>query len=322
MTEQVPGQLDVYDITGDERPTELVQAEVAGQQLRAMVASWLASFQSENTLKAYRRDIAAWLDYCAWTAGVDPLEVRRVHVDAFRRAGGGFTKDQPAESSMARRLAAVSSFYTYLLYEDVLDANPAEHVRRPKYDRDNSNTRGLTKAETVDLLIGAHAAGPRTELAVRFGVQVGMRSFQILTADIERLGLDQGHRVLDVPKKGGSWHRLPLIAAVSHCIDQVVGDRTTGPILTTSTGGPVQASQLFRDVRRAAALGELDDPDSVTPHSLRHTFVTLSLAAGAKLEDVQDGVGHADPRTTQRYNRLRDQLDRHPAHLLAAHLAS
>jgi len=58
----------------------------------------------------------------------------------------------------------------------------------------------------------------------------------------------------------------------------------------------------------------------ITPHSLRHTFITETLAAGSPLQDVQDAAGHADPRTTRGYDHSRHNLDRHPTYLLAAHL--
>lgn len=59
----------------------------------------------------------------------------------------------------------------------------------------------------------------------------------------------------------------------------------------------------------------------LSPHSLRHGFVTLSLEAGATLTDVQDAAGHADPRTTRRYDRARHRLDAAPTYTLAAALA-
>jgi integrase/recombinase XerD len=56
-------------------------------------------------------------------------------------------------------------------------------------------------------------------------------------------------------------------------------------------------------------------------HSLRHTGITLALDAGATLRDVQDYAGHRDPRTTRRYDRSRDNLDRSPAYTLAVYLS-
>ena len=62
--------------------------------------------------------------------------------------------------------------------------------------------------------------------------------------------------------------------------------------------------------------------DTLHPHDLRHAFVTLSLDAGASLRDVQDAAGHADPRTTRRYDRARHNLDRHPTYALAGLIGS
>ncbi len=58
------------------------------------------------------------------------------------------------------------------------------------------------------------------------------------------------------------------------------------------------------------------------PHMLRHTFVTTMLDAGVDLRDVQIAARHADPRTTMRYDRARNNLDRHPNYILAAYMAS
>ena len=60
----------------------------------------------------------------------------------------------------------------------------------------------------------------------------------------------------------------------------------------------------------------------ISPHSLRHSFVTAALDAGASLRAVQDAAGHADPRTTRHYDRARHSLDRHPTYAVAAHVAA
>ncbi len=58
------------------------------------------------------------------------------------------------------------------------------------------------------------------------------------------------------------------------------------------------------------------------PHMLRHTYVTTMLDAGVDLRDLQIAARHADPRTTMRYDRARQNLDRHPNYILAAYMAS
>jgi site-specific recombinase XerD len=74
---------------------------------------------------------------------------------------------------------------------------------------------------------------------------------------------------------------------------------------------------VWRLLRRLAATAVPDKAGSLHPHDLRHAFVTLALDTGASLRDVQDAAGHADPRTTRRYDRARHNLDRHPTYALA-----
>jgi site-specific recombinase XerD len=74
-----------------------------------------------------------------------------------------------------------------------------------------------------------------------------------------------------------------------------------------------------RIVRKTARRTEIGKP--VTPHTLRHAFITAALDAGVPLRDVQEAASHADPRTTMRYDRGRGSLDRHATYIVAAYLA-
>ena len=87
--------------------------------------------------------------------------------------------------------------------------------------------------------------------------------------------------------------------------------------LVTASGNRWHRSEAWRTLRRLARSATPAKASSLHPHDLRHAFVTLSLDAGASLRDVQDAAGHADPRTTRRYDRARQNLDRHPTYALA-----
>ena len=76
----------------------------------------------------------------------------------------------------------------------------------------------------------------------------------------------------------------------------------------------------WRLVRRLARRAELPAADRLSPHSLRHSAITAALNAAVRLRDVQDFAGHADPRTTRRYDRSRNSLDRHATYALASRL--
>jgi integrase len=75
---------------------------------------------------------------------------------------------------------------------------------------------------------------------------------------------------------------------------------------------------VFRFVRRAAYAAGLPAADRITPHSFRHAWATVARERGASLEERQYALGHADPRTTQRYDRARASLDRDPSYLVAS----
>jgi site-specific recombinase XerD len=88
-----------------------------------------------------------------------------------------------------------------------------------------------------------------------------------------------------------------------------------------SSGARMDRTATWRLLRKRARRSGPAKADSLHPHDLRHAFVTLSLDAGASLRDVQDAAGHADPRTTRRYDRARHNLDRHPTFALAGLVA-
>jgi len=134
---------------------------------------------------------------------------------------------------------------------------------------------------------------------------------------MEDLDIERGHRVLRVMRKGGKKATIPMAPRTAEAVEVYAGDRVTGPLFATATGRRWQRSEAWRTLRRLARDAVPAKADSLHPHDLRHAFVTLSLDAGASLRDVQDAAGHADPRTTRRYDRARHNLDRHPTYALA-----
>jgi site-specific recombinase XerD len=97
--------------------------------------------------------------------------------------------------------------------------------------------------------------------------------------------------------------------------------RAAGPLFTTDSGWRWTQPEVWKHLRVLARQAGLPQAASIKPHTLRHQFITDNLANGVALQEVQDAVSHSDPRTTQRYNRRRRQLDNHPAYALASRLA-
>ena len=94
-----------------------------------------------------------------------------------------------------------------------------------------------------------------------------------------------------------------------------------GPVLLNSRGAGMDRHAATRRLRRLAEAAGIQ-VTRAHPHMLCHSFVTTMLDAGVDLRDVQIAARHADPRTTMRYDRARQNLDRHPNYILAAYMAS
>ena len=270
-------------------------------------AAWLAGFSSPATRAAYGRDVDRWLAALA-RDGVEPFEALRVHAELYARR---LERDGLAPASVARMLASVASFYRYAEDEEVIAKNPLARVKRPKPGE--PNTQGLDRAELAALLSAAET--PRDRALVTLLSLVGLRVSEALAADVSDLGHERGYRTLSITRKGARRGRVPLSPRVAEAIDAYLAGREDGPLFVTSTGRRLTARAAARTVASLAKRAGIDK--KISPHSLRHSFATLSLDAGASLRDLQAAMGHADPKTTMGYDRSRERLDAHPVHLLS-----
>jgi site-specific recombinase XerD len=300
-----------------------------------LTAAWLAQFASDHTRRAYFRDLADWLAWCA-AADLDPLAVRRADVDTYTRRLATRTNPPPAKSTVARRLSAVSSWYSYLIDNEAATVNPVKAVKRPKVDHDTSSTAWLTIGQAREFLAAARAdatrQAQRNVAMLGMLLDLGLRVGELLRADVADVRHNAGHRTLTVRGKGNRRRELPIPAAVGRDLDAYLEDRAgragvtvaglAGPLFATSTGARLTQPYLFRLVRRTARAAGIPQAAALSPHSLRHTAATAALERGATLPDVQDYLGHADPRTTRRYDRSRCALDRSPVHLLGTLFAN
>ena len=125
--------------------------------------------------------------------------------------------------------------------------------------------------------------------------------------------------MLIVVRKGGRRDLVPLAPRTLAAVDEHLGGRDDGFLVLANDGEELNRFQATRAIRRLTRAAKITK--HISPHSLRHTAVTLALDAGVPLRDVQDMAGHADPRTTRRYDRARKSLDRHATYTLASYLA-
>jgi integrase/recombinase XerD len=299
---------------------------VEPQRLSALddlVRGFLLSKRSAKTRDAYAADLASWLTFCA-RLGVDPLAAGIHHADAYLRllaeSGDPRSGRRLAPASIARRTSALHGFYRYAARQHAVTGSPFTDVERPRPDDEHATTR-LSTAERRNLRAAARADGPRSDALITLLLTNGLRISEAISARIDDLSITEGHRVLRYRRKGNRRTTAPLTAGVLVALDALIGDRTEGPIFVTATGTALDRVAAWRIVRRLARQAGIAHPERISPHSMRATFITTALDEGVPLRDVQDSVGHADPRTTRGYDRSRNNLSRHATYKVAAAMA-
>jgi integrase/recombinase XerD len=285
-----------------------------------LASAFLVGYPPHSS-RAYLGDLRAWYAWCV-LSGVHPLTARRHHVDAWIRHLSGAPRlatGRPA--SIARRLSCRSKFYDYGIKDaELLEHSPIANVRRPKVS-DDSPTIGLTAEELDRLLTAAEEHSARAAALVSLLVYNGLRIAEVLACDVDAFTHRRGHRVLRIVRKGGKTSTEPLAPIVLRALEDYVGERIEGPIFLNA-GGDARLcySTSYAMIRRLARRAGIATAGRISPHSLCHSFATELLGAGVPLRDVQDAMGHTDPRTTRAYDRSRHNFDRHPTYTMAANL--
>jgi site-specific recombinase XerD len=292
-----------------------------GDALRDATIGWLLHQRSENTRIAYQRAVLglgtkgapvlmkapAWLPWCE-QRGVDPLAVTIAHVDLYGRhlAAAGL-----ADRSRAARLAAVSSWYTYLIRSELIDRNPAAGSTRPNIDPNESTTVSLSEDETNLLLDQAAADGPRTAALMAVLYFGALRVGSALSANVGDLGWEQGERTLRLQVKGGTGRRIALEDEARLAVDAYMATRPgalpSEPLFATVTGKRLDAAYVWRLIRRLARQAGIKSAAELNPHGLRATHITHAFDEGVDGAVIQGTAGHASFSTTLSYDTKRKQ---------------
>lgn len=224
-------------------------------------------------------------------------------------------------STVAHHLSIIKGFYSFAELDGYIEKSPATHLRMPRVYRDESRTLGLDRMELGSLIQTARASSPMDAALITLMGMLGLRVSEACNVKIEDYQqIERGHRVLRMVGKGGKPATIPLPVPVIRALDAAAGDRTSGPLLLRRKSGlPVNRKSAALSVTRLCKQAGINK--KISPHSLRHSYVTACLDAGVPLRDVQVAARHSDPRITARYDRARHNHDRHANHTVAAFLA-
>ena len=317
-------------------------------QLRPMVAeafeAWLRKTESARTRKAYRRDVEQFLTF----HGLKPHHVEELtcmvpeHITSWRDhllASGGRRdidgQPRPASNAtVARKITALRSFFSFLQTAGYRGGNPAHpnFVRSPKVP-DDGLTPAIPPKQMAKLL---DAPDEDTPVGIRDRAILAAFAYMALRVDelhhikVGNITRDGEHTVIRIKGKGNDWRKgvLPPLAAtpVNRWIETagIELDRS-GPLFRPGKSPRGKGQDGFADrpmtVRAIQQLikrycSQVGIDHSVSVHSLRVTAATAADRAGVELRQIQRWLGHRDPRTTLRYIRAGEDLDRSPAYVL------
>ena len=281
----------------------------------AALEDWLSALRgaggrSDNTIEAYRRDVAGFLeflqDYHGESQGTGALA--RVTLSDIRAWMAHERRRGLAPRSLARALSAVKTFYRWLAERDGFDPTAVLSARGPVYQPN------LPRPIAEE---AAKAVLDHTELQAR-EPWVAARDVAVVTVLYglglrvsEALGLKgRDHplpEVLRIRGKGDKERVVPVLPAarttVARYVELCPYDLPAGePLFRGVRGGPLGARAVQKVMEQTRL--QLGLPSSATPHALRHSFATHLLAAGGDLRAIQELLGHASLSTTQAYTAV------------------
>ncbi len=275
---------------------------------------------SPATLRAYRREVVALVDFLQSELGVmRPDAVRGAHIRAYL---AHLHSRHLAPRSVARALAAVRTYFRFVVAEGGATANPAERVPHPRVEQKTPEAAARYAIEELLEGFPDSAAGRRDRAVVELLYGAGVRVGELVNLNLGDLQLRQ--RLVRVRGKGRKERLVPFGRPAASAIDAYLPDRARWrskdpardgePLFVNQRGGRLSDRSVRRILERAVQRSA--DLNRLHPHALRHAFATHLLEAGMDLRAIQELLGHSSLATTQIYTRV------DLAHLMAVHRAS
>ena len=272
---------------------------------------------SDNTISAYRNDLGQFWKFISARQGsaTEPAQISAetlvAYVDDLQSGPQTY-----ATSTIARKVAAVKSFFNAMLEQGVIAADPAVNLSSPKVKK--HVPRSLSPSDVERLLAvparGGNSKALRDHALLQLMYATGMRVTEVVNLSLADVDWEVGN--VSCPGRGGKRRLMPMGAAQRSLHEYVDNGRATfsredspDVLFLNHRGQKLTRQGVWLILKEAAVAAGLDGV--VTPHTLRHSFAKHRLGSGEDLRRVQELLGHANLSTTQVY-RQSDQPDQPP----------
>lgn len=259
---------------------------------------------SDHTVEGYSRDIVRFLSFLK-QRGVKLLEAEQSDITEYVGTLAGHLSTR----SVARSISAIRTFFRFLVTEGALPDSPARLLESPRLSWRLPGV--LSRSEVEDLLAQPDTAawrGQRDLAMLEVLYATGLRVSELIHLKVRDINLEAGY--LKARGKGGKERVVPIgekaIQALKSYLEEMrhrFAKANGSPYLfVTASLRPMTRQGFWKIVKKYGSSAGIDK--RLTPHSLRHSFASHLLEAGADLRSVQLMLGHEDISTTQVYTHV------------------
>lgn len=283
------------------------------EQLLAFLEYLRDEYQySPNTTAAYKNDLSQFLQFLK-NGRYSLTGWENISADILEEYVSYMNKQPYASSSIARKVAAVKSFFNYLFSKNIISENPTAKIDSPKVKKRLPQT---LSSEDVERLLKAPARKKtpknlRDTALLTMLYSTGMRVTEVVSLKMEDVDLEQ--TILHCPGRDSENRELPfdestkdiLTSYLSEGRPYLAKDKSEQALFLNHRGQQLTRQGLWLIIKAYAKEANLSK--EVTPHTLRHSFAAHKLKSGSKLQEVQRLLGHANISTTQIYTQLTEE---------------
>ncbi|MEX2081641.1 MAG: tyrosine recombinase [Dehalococcoidia bacterium] len=278
---------------------------------------------SHNTIAAYRNDLAQFELFLGGHIAKNGSQPWK-HVDekVVVEFVASLRERSYKDATIARKVAAVKSFFGFLAAEGLVASDPTDQLKSPQVGK--SLPKALTPAEVDELLEQParkntlEARRDKAMLELLYGT--GVRVTELVSLDLGDVAMESDPVTVRCVGKGDRERSLPLAPRptdelkhyIFHVRPKLVRNRREAALFVNRRGERLTRQGFWLILKNYARQAEMSTSGgaSITPHTLRHTFATHMLSGGMPLRNVQEALGHANISTTQVYTHLTDSQKR------------
>lgn len=284
--------------------------------------------KSSNTLEAYKRDILSFQKFLSYNGGYGLLDANNADIVAYLLH---LRDEGKSVATSNRRVAALRSFYEYLLDNNILSINPTDNVKSPKVKRTALEYLSIEEVEKLLSMPDDTPKGIRDRAVLEVLYATGIRVSELILADVSDINLKMGFftctgehgkaRIIPMGKPA----RVAMEAYLSNAREQFIKKQNSEetdikfsemPLFVNYFGERMTRQGLWKIIKEYAAAAGIEN--KITPQTLRNSFAVHMLQNGADIKSLQELMGHDDISAMQIYlsvtaNRIKDVYDRtHP----------